>query len=78
MQALPEQTIPKLYGGTECPAAEASLHILTLYHQCNGPVLLMWGRRTGTGLGLPSHNILWDCTGSLGETVKRSIDAPPT
>lgn len=22
----------------ECPIAEASLHMLTLYHQCNGPV----------------------------------------
>lgn len=33
-----------------CPAAETSLPMLMLYHQCNGPSLLMCGRRTGTGL----------------------------
>ena len=27
---------------------KASLCIWALYHQCSGPILLMWGRRTGT------------------------------
>ena len=31
----------------EGPAAEASLHVLTLYHQCNGPVSLMWEEEQG-------------------------------
>lgn len=26
----------------ESPPTEASLHMLILYHQCNGPILLMW------------------------------------
>ena len=34
----------------ECPVAEASLHMSTLCNPCNGPILLIWGRRTWTGL----------------------------
>lgn len=28
-------------------AAEANLYMLTIYHQCNGSISLIWGRRTG-------------------------------
>lgn len=31
----------------EHPAAEVSFPLLSLYHQCNETILLMWGRRTG-------------------------------
>lgn len=37
----------------ECPAAEASLPMLTLDHQCKKPILLTWERTTGTG---PSYH----------------------
>lgn len=60
----------------QCSAAEESLHILILYHQCNGPVVLMWGRRTGTGLRPPSHSILWGCAGSLGEALSPFLPLP--
>lgn len=30
-----------------CPAAEASLHMLTLRHRRDGPVLLMWEGEQG-------------------------------
>ena len=62
----------------ECPAAEASLYMSTLYCQCNGLILVIWERRTGTGLGLPSQDIWWGCAGSLGEVLEKSIVAPPT
>lgn len=61
----------------ECPAAEASLHMLTVYHQCNRPILLVWGRRTGADLGLPSCGILWGCAGSLGEAFETSTVVLP-
>ena len=62
----------------ESLAAEANLHILTLYHQCSGPILMMWGTRIGTDLRLPSHDILWGCADSLGEALEKSIVASPT
>ena len=58
------------------PASEASLHMLTFYHQHNGSILLMWGRKTGTGLGLPSMTCGGLCS-SLGEALERSTVAPP-
>lgn len=61
----------------ECPAVEASLHMLTLHHQCNGPILWMRGRKTEADLRLPSHDTLWTCVGSLGEALEMSIVVPP-
>ena len=61
----------------ERPTAEAGLHKLTLYHQCSGPILLMWGRRTRAVSRLPSHDILWGCMGSHEEALEWSLVAPP-
>ena len=36
----------------------ASIQTFTFHHQCNGPILLMWGKAAGTGLMLRSHNIV--------------------
>lgn len=62
----------------QSPAADTHLHMLTLYHQCNS--LFYW---CGAGeqeqiSGLPSHDILWGCAGTLEETLDRSIVAPLT
>lgn len=62
----------------EYPAAEVSPYLLTLYHQCNEPISLMWERRTGADLGLPSHDILQGRVGSLEEALEKSFFAPPT
>ena len=62
---------------SECSVAEARLHMLTFYHQCNGPISLMWGR-TGTDLGFTSHDILLSCAGGLGEALGGFIVCPPT
>lgn len=52
------------------PAVGTGLHLQTIYHQCNRPSLLMWGSRVGTGLWLPSHDMLRGCAGSLGKYFK--------
>lgn len=48
------------------------LYMSTLCLQCNWPILLMWGRRTGTGLGLPT-------LGSLGKALGKGplLPLPP-
>lgn len=55
-----------------CLAAEASLYMFTIHHQCNGSILLIWGRRTGTGPQLPPHDIWWCYAKALGEHLKGS------
>ena len=57
-------------------AGEAALSMLILQHQYHGPISLMWGRTTGTGLGLPSHDTQWGYAGNLGGALRRSIVAP--
>lgn len=52
----------------ERPAEEAGLYMSALDHQCNGPILRMWGRRTVTSLGLPSCDIRWGWQVALGSS----------
>lgn len=60
----------------QCPAVETVL-MLVLYHQYNGPILLMWERRTERSWGtIP--DILWGCEGNPGEALERSIIPSPT
>lgn len=61
----------------ECPAAEAGLPMLTLYHQCKGLILLIWGRRTGTGSSYYPMT-QWGCASSFGGTLERFITVPHT
>lgn len=53
----------------EYPAAEANIHV-NIYHQCDGLILLIWGRGTGMGLGLPLNDILLGYAGNIGEALK--------
>lgn len=57
--------------------AEASLHMLVFCHQCNRPILQMWGRRTGAGLGLLPHDILWGYAVTLREELVRLVIVLP-
>lgn len=51
--------------------------MLTLYHQHNENILLMWGRKKGKGFRLQSYDIFWSCAGSHWEALERFIVAPP-
>lgn len=61
----------------ESPAAKASSHMFTVYHQCIGPILLVWGK-IRTGHKLPSHDRWWGYAGNLGESLEKSIIVPLT
>ena len=54
----------------ECLAAEASLYMKTLCHQCNGLILLIRGRTTRTDLWIASHDVLWGCARALWKYLK--------
>ena len=70
--------LPKRHSSKSCSVLQQRqvFTVLTLYHQCNAPISLMWGKRTGPDLGLPSHHILRACAGSLGEALESSNVAP--
>lgn len=57
---------------------EESLYMLTLYYQCNGPILLMWGWGTKTRHRPPSHDILWNYAGSVAGGFEKFITIFPT
>lgn len=61
----------------ECPAAEASLHMLTLYHQCIGPVLLMWVGRKGQVSGYRPVTYCGAVQVTLGKHLKGSLFSFP-
>ena len=50
---------------------KGSLHIWALYHQCSGPILLMWGRRTGTS---GYHPITY--RGTLWVALEKHLKSP--
>lgn len=50
---------------------KASLCIWALYHQCSGPILLMWGRRTGTS---GYHPIMY--CGTLRVALEKHLKSP--
>jgi len=50
---------------------KGSLHIWALYHQCSGPILLMWGRRTGTS----GYHPITYC-GTLWVALEKHLKSP--
>lgn len=55
------------------PPAEANLPMLTLYHQCNGPILVMWRRKTGQVSGYHPMTYGGGVQGTLWNHSKDSL-----
>lgn len=57
----------------ECPAVEASLPMLTLYHPCHGPISLMWdGEQERCQVTIPRH-LVGLCRSLWGSTFARTL-----
>lgn len=50
-----------------------NLYLLTAYHQCNGPIPLMWGRSTESDFRPAFHDILWSWQVALKKHWKGSL-----
>lgn len=60
----------------KCPAAEVSLHVSTLYHQCNGP--FSWCEEEEQGQIFGYHPMtLWAVQAALGKQLKGSLLSLP-